>query len=257
MTDIAMARVERAVSVAQKRAERIRGGMQSFIATRKEIAAAYAERDWFTLGYASFEAYVESEFSQARLRLSPDERREAVAELRRAGMSQHAIASTLDVGVGTVNRDLRTVPFGTVPDRITGTDGREQSASRSAPKRTQAPGPAEVPPTARLADPEPGPTGSDLTSPELPAKPRPSAPSNPATKPSGDADLEAQLSAASARSAVVRNLNSVLTYLNPVSIAPIELAEREYGPVLDEFDQGDLDRAAATMTAIAAMKRGA
>lgn len=161
MTDIAMARVERAISVAQKRAERIRGGMQSFIATRKEIATAYAERDWFTLGYASFEAYVESEFSEARLRLSPDERREAVAELRRAGMSTRAIGAALGVSKDTAARDLSTVSDETVPDRITGTDGREQPASRPAPKPTDTPGPAEADaaPSAGpgLVSPEPGP----------------------------------------------------------------------------------------------------
>jgi hypothetical protein len=158
MTDLAMARVEREVSAAQRRAERIRVGMHSFIATRKEIAAAYADRDWFTLGYASFEAYVESEFSEARLRLSPDERREAVAELRRAGMSQRAIGTTLGVDAATVNRDLRTVADATVPDRITGTDGREQPASRPAPKPAPTPEPVTAP-TVPVA-------GSGSTSPE-------------------------------------------------------------------------------------------
>ncbi|HEY3435957.1 MAG TPA: hypothetical protein VGK41_09920 [Solirubrobacterales bacterium] len=140
MTSV-LAAADRAISAAQMRAERIRVGMHSYIATRREIAAAYAERDWVTLAYPSFEEYVESEFSETRLRLSPDERRDAVAEFRRAGMSQRAIGAALGVGVATVNRDLATVPDETVPDEITGTDGRKQPATRPAPKPQPAPEP--------------------------------------------------------------------------------------------------------------------
>jgi len=175
MTDLAMARVERAVSAAQRRAERIRVGMHSFIATRKEIAAAYTDRDWFTLGYASFEAYVDSEFSETRLRLSPEERREAVTELRRAGMSQRAIGSVLGVSAGTVNADLATVQDRTVPDRITGTDGREQPGSRPTSKPTETPGPdsaAPIPPA------DPGATPAPVAD-----APRPSREPGPAAKP--------------------------------------------------------------------------
>lgn len=71
-----------------------------------------------------------------------------------------------------------------------------------------------------------------------------------------DPTLDAQLAQDSTRRAAIRNLTSVLTYLNPLAIAPAELAKREYGPVLDEFKQDDLDRAVETLTTIAALKRG-
>lgn len=122
-----------ALAVARARCERIRTGMESFIATRREVAAAYAARDWVTLGYESFDAYVEGEFSEARLKLSPDERREAVAELRLAGMSQPAIGSVLGVSQSTVRNDLAQLSTSTkLPDTVTGADGKERPATRPA-----------------------------------------------------------------------------------------------------------------------------
>jgi hypothetical protein len=125
MTDIAVTHDARA------RAERIRVGIHSFIATRKEIADAYRDRDWAALGYESWDAYVDSEFSETRVRLTADERREAVAELRIAGMSQRAISATLGVSVGTVNADLAGVQNRT-PAEVTGTDGKSYASSKPA-----------------------------------------------------------------------------------------------------------------------------
>lgn len=185
MTDLAMARVERAVAAAQKRAERIRGGMRSFVETRREIAAAYAERDWFTLGYESFDAYVESEFSESRLRLSADERREAVAELRRAGMSTRAIGSALGISKDTAARDLATVADETVPDRITGTDGREQPASRPAVtfrEQQEAFEQANETPEPPVVDTPTAPAGGSGLAP-APAMDAPAPPQEPAARP--------------------------------------------------------------------------
>lgn len=131
-----------ALSVARARSERIRKGMESFIATRREVAAAYAARDWATLGYESFDAYLEGEFSEARLKLTPDERREAVAELRLGGMSQRAIGSVLGVSQSAVRDDLAQLSTSTqLPETVTGTDGKERPATRLAadPKPDLAP----------------------------------------------------------------------------------------------------------------------
>jgi hypothetical protein len=65
--------------------------------------------------------------------------------------------------------------------------------------------------------------------------------------------LEAQRE--SERRVAASNLRSVLTYLTSVSIPPDRLATQEYGEVAHEFDQGDLDYAVQTMTAIAQTKR--
>lgn len=66
-------------------------------------------------------------------------------------------------------------------------------------------------------------------------------------------EYEAQLQ--SERRAAATNLRSVLTYLTSTSIDPDELAERDYGDVLAEFKQADLDYAAVAMQAIAVLKR--
>lgn len=131
-----------ALAIARARCERIRKGMESFIATRRDVAAAYAARDWATLGYESFDAYLEGEFSEARLKLTPEERREAVAELRLAGMSQPAIGSVLGVSQSTVRNDLAQLSTSTkLPETVTGTDGKERPATRLAadPKPDLAP----------------------------------------------------------------------------------------------------------------------
>lgn len=135
-TDIAL------TADARARAERIRVGIHSFIATRKEIADAYRDRDWSTLGYESWEQYVDGEFSETRVRLTADERREAVAELRFAGMSQRAIGAALGVSKDTVGRDLAGVSSET-PDEITGADGKSYASTK--------PRPAAVPPEVREA----------------------------------------------------------------------------------------------------------
>jgi hypothetical protein len=54
----------------------------------------------------------------------------------------------------------------------------------------------------------------------------------------------------------IANLRSVLTYLVSTSIEPHRLAEHDYADVLDEFKRDDLAYAAATMTAIVALKEG-
>lgn len=124
-----------ALAIARDRSERIRRGMESFIATRREIAAAYAARDWATLGYESFDAYREGEFGEPRLKLTPDERREAVAELRLGGMSQRAIGSVLGVSQSSVRDDLAQLSTSTqLPETVTGADGKDRPATRPAPE---------------------------------------------------------------------------------------------------------------------------
>jgi hypothetical protein len=135
MTDIAT------TSNARIRAERIRLGMHSYIATRRDIADAYRDRDWQALGYDSWETYVDGEFSESRVRLSAPERREAVAELRLAGMSQRAIGTTLGVSKATVANDLaEVVNSDHLPEAVTGADGKTYAATRPT---TETPGSAD------------------------------------------------------------------------------------------------------------------
>jgi len=136
-----------ATDAARGRAERIREGIHNYLATLGEIAAAYAERDWVHLGYASWDAYVDGEFGAERLRLPAGDRQQAVTELRLAGMSQRAIASTVGVNQATVSRDLAGDADAS-PAEITGTDGKNYPASlplitRKVPPKTEIE-PAEV-----------------------------------------------------------------------------------------------------------------
>lgn len=131
---------------ARERAERIRNGMRTYIATLKDIADAYKERDWLTLDYKSWDDYVSSEFSDTRLKLSRDDRQKAVEALRIAGLTHRAIGSVLGVSKNTITKDVRQVSqSGTatqssvvLPDRVQGLDGK------SYPVITRRPDPDDV-----------------------------------------------------------------------------------------------------------------
>jgi hypothetical protein len=116
---------------AKRRAERIRQGMTSLAATIKDIATAYAERDWLVLDppYPSWETYVEAEFGTDRVKLPAGERALVVAALRFEGMSQRAIAQSLGIAKATVQADLAGHSDGrNRPPRTTGLDGKEYAS---------------------------------------------------------------------------------------------------------------------------------
>jgi hypothetical protein len=112
-----------ALREANARAHRIRAGIASYLTTLADVAAAYRERDWHTLGYADWSAYVEGEFSAQRMRLTPEHRQKAVEELRLAGLSQRAIGTALGVSQETVRRDL-SGDSNVSPDAVRGIDGK-------------------------------------------------------------------------------------------------------------------------------------
>lgn len=126
--------------LARARAARIRAGIQTYVHTLADIAAAYAERDWTALGYADWQAYVDGEYGAERLRLTPEARQSAVRELRLAGMSQRAIGTTLGVSKATVANDLAEVVNSDHLPEVRGTDGKTYSATR--PQSTPSTEPA-------------------------------------------------------------------------------------------------------------------
>ena len=81
---------------------------------REELIALWNGRAWISLGHASWDALCEAEFWGIRVALPVSERREVVSSMRAEGMSTRAIGSALGVGKSTVDRDLSTVPSGTV-----------------------------------------------------------------------------------------------------------------------------------------------
>lgn len=131
------------LDVAQKRAERIRAGLESYTRMRQDIADAYASRDWIALNYGSWFAYLEGEYGDELKRLTRDERPGAVADLREQGLSQRAIGAALGVSKRTVETDLAQVATSShLPDSITGTDGKTYASKR--PERPQSPGPVDT-----------------------------------------------------------------------------------------------------------------
>lgn len=124
---------------ARARAERIRAGIRTFVATLNDIADAYRECDWETLGYDSWDQYVAQEFSEARLRLSTEDRRKAVETLRlTGGMSTRAIGSALGISEATVRRDLAGASNDAVQDQlVVGTDGKRYPARQREVERAE------------------------------------------------------------------------------------------------------------------------
>lgn len=119
---------------ARARLARVKAGVDS---TRADIIAMYANQDWLELGYDSWNALCDAEFG-VRLALPQDERREAVKELRSAGLSTRAIGSALGIGNGTVRRALGSrAPNGAregQPARpVAGLDGKVYPPHRPTP----------------------------------------------------------------------------------------------------------------------------
>lgn len=88
--------------LARDRADRIRSGLETLA---PDIIAAWQARDWDTLGYDSWQAYIVGEFG-GQLRLGRAERREAVVAMRSEGMSLRAIGSAVGASIGTVHNDV-------------------------------------------------------------------------------------------------------------------------------------------------------
>ncbi|MDG4756301.1 hypothetical protein [Micromonospora sp. WMMD710] len=125
--------------VARARAERIRQGLRDYLETVAEFALAWERQDWQVLGYADWQAYLDGEFGELRLRVPKVHRDEAVETLRRVGMSTRAIGSTLGISKDTAARAITTVATETddLPDTVRSLDGRERPANRppTAPAR--------------------------------------------------------------------------------------------------------------------------
>ncbi|GAB2714072.1 hypothetical protein ACX801_18030 [Arthrobacter bambusae] len=111
------------------------------------IIAAWKGRAWESLGYKTWDAYVQGEFGTLALQPPREERPAIVMSMRDAGMSVRAIMSATGLGRGTVGRELEKppglslaapiggggVPNGTPeeqsPLRVVGRDGKSYPAS--------------------------------------------------------------------------------------------------------------------------------
>jgi predicted DNA-binding protein (UPF0251 family) len=88
-----------------------------------KIKEAYYGRADKALGYDSWDDYCKGEFHGAYLRLPRESRREVVATLTEAGLSQRVIAAAVGVSKNTVIRDQSKSHLGPVAD-APGLDGK-------------------------------------------------------------------------------------------------------------------------------------
>lgn len=134
---------------AQARADRIRSGMRVLAAWQQDVIAAYAARDWDILGYETWDAYIDGEYGEHRVRLPREQRREIVAGMSAAGMSSRAIGTAVGSSYATVQRDLEASDTNVSVDEprtVLSLDGRERPATRQAPEENfwNEPGADEV-----------------------------------------------------------------------------------------------------------------
>lgn len=92
------------------------------------VGDAKAGRIHESLEYASWPSYVADVF-KVEWKIDRAARRELVAFLHGEGMSQRAIADVVDVGVGTVNRDLDAAPVPNGTPDLTEAEAVEVTAS--------------------------------------------------------------------------------------------------------------------------------
>ncbi|MEU6990307.1 hypothetical protein ABZ953_06550 [Streptomyces sp. NPDC046465] len=119
---------------ARSRADRIRTGMRVLAEWQTDVITAYAAQDWLALGYDTWDAYLDGEFGEHRVKLPRDQRREIVASMSAAGMSSRAIGAAVGVDQKTVVTDrAATEEFSSVGSTVLSLDGRERPASRSTP----------------------------------------------------------------------------------------------------------------------------
>lgn len=117
---------------ATRRAETIRQGMISYAAAMEAIGEAFENRDWVALGHKDWDTYCEKEFSEKRLKLTREQREQAVLAFRGAGMSTRAIAAALGVDDKTVRNDLRGAE-NSAPAEVRGADGKTYPATKTSP----------------------------------------------------------------------------------------------------------------------------
>lgn len=111
------------------------------------VTEAYGRRAWQSLGYDSWDAYCRTELGTDRLRLTVDERRGVVAEMRSSAMPTRAIGAAIGASEGTVRNDLATAQDYAVdqPERVLSLDGRSRPAT-PAPTTSRRSPPPPAPP---------------------------------------------------------------------------------------------------------------
>jgi hypothetical protein len=122
-----------------------------------DIAEAYDGRVWLELGYPTWGDWCDGELGGFKLPVP--QRKALVSELAGRGMSNRSIAEVVGASKSQVNRDISTVPNGTVPERTLGQDGKTRPARREPkpeppqPDVIDMPTPITLPPQDDLTVP--------------------------------------------------------------------------------------------------------
>lgn len=108
--------------------------MRSSLAIAAEhVVEAWNRRIWTTLGYRTWEDFLDAEFGE--FELPKAQKHVLMVGLRNAGMSKRAIARTTGLSRDTVDRHLAQIR---PPDEVTGNDGKTYPATQ--PERDRAGG---------------------------------------------------------------------------------------------------------------------
>src|SRR5699024_11172529 len=126
--------------------DKIRAGLEGVF---EMIKSAYSGFAWASLGYGSWDEYVQREFGNLTLRPPREDREEILSSMRDAGMSIRAIATATQLSYGTVHSSLAASQgdqnrspvhadgaeprAGIDETRILGQDGRQYPAHKPAP----------------------------------------------------------------------------------------------------------------------------
>lgn len=130
--------------------ESIRGAVADL---EEKVVRAFFGRVWVAMDYGSWDEYVQGEYKSAPLALPREDRRIQVASLRQQGLSLRAIGAVTGVSEATVHDDLATVQNLTVPERITGLDGKDRPATQPEREPASSPEINDTPLVAREACP--------------------------------------------------------------------------------------------------------
>lgn len=134
MTEISHGEVRESIAIARSHGEKF----------FEQIVWQVENQVWTILGYVSWDAMREAEYSDMGVVAPRADRPELVSRLRSSGLKQKSIADTLGIGQQTVSDVLNTgTGIEDQPATITNSRGQQRPASYVKPKPVPAPEPAQ------------------------------------------------------------------------------------------------------------------
>jgi hypothetical protein len=131
--------VDMTLAEATEVTNRIRGHLED---AAQDLGRAYQRRAWIAMGYESFDAYCDGEFSSSRIRLPRVERQRVVNSLSDAGLSQRAIESATGADRKTIRKDLASGGGNSStskrPAKVRGKDGKLYPSQAAANRAVKA-----------------------------------------------------------------------------------------------------------------------